>query len=68
MDESDTMLEMELAVMVLEVGELELEATDVPVAVLGGEGLEMGITGGAFGNVVFRAGHPEDSVSRRTGQ
>ena len=65
------MLEMELAVRVLEVGELELEATvevDVPVAVLGGEGLEMGITGGAFGNVVFRAGHPEDSVSRRTGQ
>ena len=52
----------------LEVGGLELEVTvvvDVVVAVLRRGGL---VAGGNFGNVVvFRAGHPEDPVSRRTG-
>ena len=35
---------------------------------LEGRGLDLEVTGGTFGNVVFRAGHPEDSASRRTGQ
>lgn len=58
------------SVGVLEGGRL-LEVTvvvDVAVPMLGGGGLELGVAGGTIGNVVFRAGHPEDLVSRRTGQ
>ena len=63
-DESVAMLE-------LEVGGLELEVTvvvDLPVTLMGGAGFELGVTGGTIDNVVFWAGHPEDPVSRRTGQ
>jgi len=59
------------SVMVLEGRRLKLEVTevvDVPVVVLGGRGMGMGVTGGTIGNVVFRAGHPKDPTSRRTGQ
>jgi len=52
----------------LGVGGLELEVSEVVVAVLGGRGLDLGVAGGTFGNVMFRAGHPEDPASRRTGQ
>ena len=58
-------------VVVLKGRTLELEVTevaDVPVVVPGGGRLGMGVTGGTIGNVVFRAGHPEDPTSRRTGQ
>ena len=72
----DRELELEITVVVnvsdvmLEVGELELPVevsivVDVPTVVLGGGGLA---GGGTFGIVVFRAGHPEDPASRRTGQ
>jgi hypothetical protein len=44
------------------------KVVDMPVAVLGCGGLGLGITGGTIGSVVFRAGHPEDPASRRTGQ
>jgi hypothetical protein len=44
------------------------EVVDMPVAVLGCGGLGLGVTGGTISNVVFRAGHPEDPASRRTGQ
>ena len=71
-DESVAMLELEATVVVDVPGAtLELEATvvvDVPVALPGGSGLELGVAGGTVGNVVFRAGHPEDPASRRTGQ
>jgi hypothetical protein len=40
----------------------------MPVAVRGRGGLGLGVTGGTFGGVVFRAGHPETPASRRTGQ
>jgi len=66
------MLELEAIVVVdVPVEMLELEVTvvvDVPVVVPGGGGLEPGVAGGTTGNVVFRAGHPEDPASRRTGQ
>jgi hypothetical protein len=54
------------SVVMLEV----TEVVDMPVAVLGCGGLGLGITGGTgrIGSVVFRAGHPEDPASRRTGQ
>ena len=71
----DRELELEITVvvnvsdMMLEVGELlPVEVSivvDVPTVVLGGGGLA---AGGTFGIVVFRAGHPEDPASRRTGQ
>ena len=54
----------------LEVEGLELEVAvvvDVPVAMLGGGGLELEVIGRTIGDVVFRAGHLEDLVSRRTG-
>ena len=57
--------------IVMLVGGLELEVSevvDVPVAVLGGRGLDLGVAGGPLGSVVFRVGHPEDPASRRTGQ
>ena len=63
----DRELELEVTVVVdVSFAMLELEVTevvDVPVAVLGGR-----VAGGTIGNVVFWAGHPEESVSRRTGQ
>jgi len=66
------MAELEAIVVVdVPVEMLELEVTvvvDVPLVVPRGGGLEPGIAGGAIGNVVFRAGHPEDPASRRTGQ
>ena len=63
-EESIAMLELGVTVAVMEIEEgLELEI-DV-VAVLWGGGL---CTGGTIGDVVFRAGHPEGSASRRTGQ
>jgi len=58
-------------IVMLEVGALELEVSevvDVPVAVLGSRGLDLGVAGGPIGSVVFRVGHPEDPASRRTGQ
>ena len=63
------------SVAVVEMGGLELEVTKVEleaavvvdVAVVDG-GLGPGVAGGTMGNVVFRAGHPKDPVSRRTGQ
>jgi len=70
-------LELEVTVLVcvpIEVlgnGGLEVnftEVVDVRVVVPRGGGLGMRVTGGTFGNVVFRAGHPEDPASRRTGQ
>jgi len=77
----DRELELEITVVVnvsdvmLEVGELELPVevsivVDVPTVVLGGGGLELeaAAAGGTIGIVVFRAGHPEDPASRRTGQ
>ena len=70
---SPPLLVVDKSVAMLEDRELELETTvglvvDVPVAALGGRGFEMGVAGGPIGNVVvFRAGHPEDPVSRRTG-
>ncbi len=45
------------------------ELVDECVVMLEGRELELEVTGGTFGNVlVFRAGHPEDPASRRTGQ
>jgi hypothetical protein len=44
------------------------EVVDMPVAVLGCGGLGLEVTGGTLGSVVFRAGHPGDPASRRTGQ
>ena len=68
----DRELEIEVAVVVdmsVAVLEVELDVTEV-VPVLGGlgGGLAIGVTGGTIGNVVFRAGHPKDPESRRTGQ
>ena len=64
--EISTPVVVDESVVMLEVGGLELEVAivvDLAFAVLGG-----GVAGGTIGNVVFRAGHPEDLVSRRTGQ
>ena len=67
-------LELEVNVVVDVVGailELELEVAevvDVPAMMLGSGALELAVTGGTFGDVVLRAGHPEDPLSRRTGQ
>ena len=72
----DRGLELEVAIVVdvlvamLEVAGFELEVTvvvNVPAVMPGGGGFELGVIGGTFGNVVFRAGHPEVPVSRRTG-
>jgi len=69
---SVAMLELEAILVVdVPVEMLELEVTvvvDVPLVVPRGGGLEPGVAGGTIGNVVFRAGHPEDPASRRTGQ
>ncbi len=64
-----TIVIVDVLVAVLEDGRLELEVTvvvEVSVVVVGEE-LELKVAGGPIGNVVFRAGHPEDPVSRRTG-
>ena len=55
-------------VTMLEDRELELEITVVVLIVMAEGGrLELEVTGGTFGDVVFRAGHL-DPASRRTGQ
>lgn len=54
------------SVAMMEDRRLELEVTVVMEEV--GAMLEVGGAGVTFGDVVFRAGHPEDPVSRRVGQ
>ena len=65
LDSEDKVEVVDVLFVVLEGRGLELDV-DVVVRVVRGE-LDLKVAGGPIGNVMFRAVHPEDTVSRRLG-